>query len=132
MWKSARIRPVGVRSRHRRDARSGRPSTSAVTRSCSHDRASAPPTAVTPHPESTAKDRPGCRSIGSVVAVAAPPSSSLLWHRACSFIEPALASSLLLHRACSGIDPALGGYPPVDIPRTLVVTNDFPPRVGGI
>ena len=35
-------------------------------------------------------------------------------------------------RGTSLIEPALGGYPPVDIPKTLVVTNDFPPRVGGI
>lgn len=32
----------------------------------------------------------------------------------------------------AGRRPVLGTWAPVDIPRTLLVTNDYPPRVGGI
>src|SRR5918995_4286347 len=118
MWKSARILPVGVRSRLRRERRSARPSTSAVTRSWSHPRASVPRIEVTLHPKSAAKARPRSSASSCDVPVVTPPP-----------------------RGPVGEDPLAGILWPgslwedihlVEIPRTLIVTNDFPPRVGGI
>ena len=70
---SARIRPVGVRSNERRDDPDGRDATSAVTRSPSQRRASAPRTCSIRSDERSTNPRPSSSastcSQGSVVAV---------------------------------------------------------------
>ena len=70
---SARIRPVGVRSNERRDDPVGRDATSAVTRSPSQRRASAPCTCNIRSDERSTNPRPSSSastcSQGSVVAV---------------------------------------------------------------
>src|SRR6266487_2388357 len=111
-WMSARIRPVGV-SRSERHPRPGSSAAmSAVSRSPSHVTASAPVTRTLRQGERSRK----ARSSSSADTWVPYPSSMLV-------LTPSLPG---LVRAPSAI---IGT---VDVPTTLLVTNDFPPRVGGI
>src|SRR3954447_5182345 len=99
---SARIRPVGVNNSDRHDAPGTSPAISAVSRSCSHPTASSPWTRTFRYADTSTKARP----VNSAARSCAKASWSAI--------------------------PLVGHYRRVQVPPTLLVTNDFPPRIGGI